>query len=362
MNEQTIYVNALNKISFLGPIRISSLISHCGSADSAWKASAQQLEKIPELKGFVDRFIHERRQIDPHAEWRRLQLLNISCLTLESQSYPSLLRQIANPPPILYTLGCWADRPVAVAIVGSRRCTLYGLETARRLSGELAASGVAVVSGLALGVDTAAHQGALSAGGYTIAVLGCGLDRCYPPANAGLMKQISEKGSVLSEFPLGTRPLPQHFPRRNRIISGLTMGTVVVEAPLKSGALITADIALEQNREVFAVPGSVNSPYSRGCHKLLKDGARLTESGADILEELSLTSIAFDEAQGKSVARVSCTEAEERLFRLIPYHPLHMDEIITISGLGAERIGPLLLELELKGLIRQLPGKYFSRR
>lgn len=360
MSEQIIYLNALNRISFLGPVRIGALIRWCGSARSAWMAPLSQLEGIPELKGLPDKLLEERRRIDPEAEWNRLLRLDITCLTLESLAYPSLLRQIAHPPPILYTYGRWLEDNAAVAIVGSRRCTVYGLETARRLAGELAACGITVVSGLAMGVDTAAHQGALAAAGHTAAVLGCGLDRCYPPANAGLLKEIRAAGSVLTEFPLDARPLPGHFPQRNRIISGLSLGTVVVEAPLKSGALITANIALEQNREVFAVPGPVSSPYSRGCHKLLKEGARLVESCADILDELSLIPAAADSASAGEVIR--CTESEEKLLQAIPYHPLQMDDLIVLSGLSAEQIAPLLLELELKGKIRRLPGKYFSRQ
>lgn len=359
MSEQIIYLNALNRISFLGPVRIGALIRSCGSARSAWMAPLSQLEGIPELKGLPEKLLDERRQIDPEAEWNRLLHFNVSCLTPDSLTYPSLLRQIAHPPPILYTYGHWIENTAAVAIVGSRRCTVYGLETARRLAGELASCGITVVSGLALGVDTAAHQGALAAGGHTVAVLGCGLDRCYPPANAGLLKEIRASGLVLTEFPLDARPLPGHFPQRNRIISGLTLGTVVVEAPLKSGALITANIALEQNREVFAVPGPVSSPYSRGCHKLLKEGARLVESCADILDELSMIPAVNVPAQAEKGIR--CTEPEEKLLQAIPYQPLHIDDLIALSGLGAERMASLLLELELKGLIRQLPGKYFSR-
>jgi len=360
MSEQVIFLNALNRIPFLGPVRIGALIRYCGTAREAWNAGAAQLQQIPELKGLAEKFLEERRKINPEVEWRRLQCLNIGCLTLESPDYPSLLRQITHPPPILYYRGCWVNETAAIAIVGSRRCTAYGRDIAGRLAAELAQAGVTVVSGLALGVDTAAHRGALEGGGRTVAVLGCGLDRCYPPSNGALMKAIQERGAVLSEFPLGTLPLPQHFPQRNRIISGLTLGTVVVEAPLKSGALITASYALEQNREVFAVPGHVDSPYSRGCHKLLKEGARLVESIADILEELPL--IPFAAAAAAAGAADSVSGAEKNILELIPYRPVHMDELIASSGLSAERIGPLLLELELKGLIRQLPGKYFARQ
>ncbi len=362
MNEPLIFLNALNRISFLGPVRIGAIIRYCGSSRVAWSAPASKLEQIPELKGLVEKLLEERRRIDPDAEWRRLQNLKINCLTLDNPAYPSLLKQITHPPPLLYYRGSWVNQPAAVAIVGSRRCTVYGREVARRLAGELALAGVTVVSGLALGVDTAAHQGALGASGQTVAVLGCGLDRCYPPSNVGLMRAISAGGgAVLSEFPLDTKPLPQHFPQRNRIISGLSLGTVVVEATVKSGALITANYALEQNREVFAVPGHVDSPYSRGCHRLLKEGARLVESCADILEEFQMIPAAA-EAETAAGSENICTGAEESLFKLISHQPLHIDQLIHSSGLNAEQVAPLLLELELKGLVRQLPGKYFSRQ
>lgn len=357
-----IFLNALNRIHFLGPVRIGALIRHCGSACSAWSAQASKLEQIPELNGLVEKLQEERRLIDPGIEWRRLQNLGICCLTLDNPAYPYLLKQVTHPPPLLYSLGSWINESAVVAIVGSRRCTVYGREIARRLAGELALAGITVVSGLALGVDTAAHQGALASGGRTIAVLGCGLDRCYPPSNTGLMKAIRANGAVLSEFPLDTRPLPQHFPQRNRIISGLSLGTVVVEATQKSGALITANYALEQNREVFAVPGHVDSPYSRGCHRLLKEGARLVETYTDILEELQILPItAAAEAAAAGSAKI-CTEAEENLLKLISHQPQQIDEIIRLSGLNAGQIGTLLLELELKGLVRQLPGKYFLRQ
>lgn len=356
MNENLIFLNALNRIHFLGPVRIGALIRYCGSSRGAWSAQASKLEQIPELKGLVEKLLEERRRVDPDTEWRRLQNLGVGCLTLDNPAYPYLLKQISHPPPLLYYRGSWVNQSAVVAVVGSRRCTVYGREVALRLAGELALAGITVVSGLALGVDTAAHQGALAVGGRTVAVLGCGLDRCYPPSNTGLMKAISGSGVVLSEFPLDTRPLPQHFPQRNRIISGLSLGTVVVEATVKSGALITANYALEQNREVFAVPGPVNSPYSRGCHRLLKEGARLVESYADILEELQIIpAVAAAAAEAAAGSENICTGAEKSLLKLISYQPLHMDEIIRMSGLAAEQIGPLLLGLELKGLVRQLP-------
>jgi len=368
MEEELIYLNALNRVSFLGPVRIAALLKRCGSSREAWHAAAAGLVDIPELKGFVERLLEESRRIDPLREWRRLQQLNIVCLSLNSPEYPPLLKEIPQPPPLLYCRGRWLERDSqAVAIVGSRRCTFYGREVASRLAADLASAGFTVVSGMALGIDTAAHEGALEAGGRTIAVLGCSVERSYPAANRDLMEQIINSGAVISEFSLDTPPLPQHFPRRNRIISGLALGTVVVEASQKSGALITAFYALDQNREVFAVPGNVGSPYSRGCHRLIKEGARLVETAEDIIEELGISaaggSAAAEAAASAKEQKIDALEdAERRLLELIPYHPLHIDEIVRLSGADAARAGAYLISLELKGLVCQLPGKYFIRR
>lgn len=366
MEEELIYLNALNRVSCLGPVRIEALRQCFGSPREAWEAAPEELGRVAELKGHAGRFVSERRGIDPRKEWHRLQKLKIRCLSPRSPEYPFLLKQISRPPPLLYCSGRWRelDHP-GVAIVGSRRCTFYGKEVAGRLAGELADAGLVVVSGMALGIDTAAHEGALERKAPSVAVLGCSVERCYPPGNRSLRDRLIREGAVISEFPLDTLPLPPHFPRRNRIISGLTLGTIVVEAPERSGALITALYALEQNRDVFAVPGNIGSPYSRGCHRLIKEGARLVESGEDILEELGLT------VPGGAAAEAAATEGRERgialdelerkLFQLIAHQPLHIDEIVSRSGEEAARAGAGLLGLELKGLIRQLPGKYFVR-
>jgi DNA processing protein len=361
MEDELLYLNALNRISFLGPVRIAKLQRHFGSAAAAWRAAPEDFARVPGLERFGTRFAAERSQIDPDREWRRLQALAVTCLSLKSTHYPPLLREIAHPPPLLYCRGTIEPQDsLAVAIVGSRRCSYYGKEVAFRLARELAQTGMTVVSGMALGIDSAAHQGALAAGGRTLAVLGCGVNICYPPGNGRLMRQIMARGAVLSEFPLDTPPLPQHFPQRNRIISGLSLGTVVVEASAKSGALITASFALEQNREVFAVPGNIESPYSRGTHRLLKEGARLVETAADILEELSVGPVtAAVAATGER--ELMLDEQARRLLELIPYTPLHVDEIVRLSGSSPEQVSALLLDLELKGLLRQLPGKYFCR-
>lgn len=356
-----IYLNALNCIPLLGPKRITALTAHFGSARTAWEAPAEQFKQVAELTAPWQEIERMRAGIDPLRQWELLKKEQINCLALDDPPYPRLLKQISLPPPLIYFRGDLKkiDQP-AVAIVGSRRCTFYGKEVAFRLSAELAGAGVGVISGMALGVDTAAHRGALDNSGYTVAVLGCGLDHCYPPSNRNLMDELFARGAVVSEFPPGTAPLPINFPRRNRIISALSLGTVVVEATAKSGALITASCALDQNREVFAVPGNVGSPYSRGCHRLLKEGARLVESAADILEELSLDSFGGEQM---TIDGISCalSEEEKDLLERIPYQPLHIDDIVRLSDAGPARISTLLLELELKKKIRQTPGKFFCR-
>lgn len=365
MEEELIYLNALNRVSFLGPLRIGALLKRCGSAGEAWRASAALLGDIPELKGLGERLLQERRRIHPQREWQRLQQLDVGCLSMDSPAYPLLLKRISQPPPLLYCLGEWREQDnLALAIVGSRRCTFYGREVASRLAGELAGAGFTIVSGMALGIDTAAHGGALEAKGRSAAVLGCSVERCYPAANRDLMNRLVKNGAVLSEFPLDTPPLPQHFPRRNRIISGLSLGTVVVEATQKSGALITAYYALEQNREVFAVPGNVGSPYSRGSHRLIKEGARLVERAEDILEELGIEAagggaLSEDLSREREQKVAALGDDERRILGLISYQPLHIDEIVRLGGEDAAGTGAHLLSLELKGLIRQLPGKYF---
>lgn len=359
--ENRIYLNALNCIVILGPKRITALLNHFGTAKKAWEAPGEELEQAAGLQGCTRRLDEERAIINPLREWGRLKDYRVECLTVDSTGYPSLLRQLSCPPPVLYYRGDLKsfEQP-AVAIVGSRRSTFYGKEVAARLAGELAAAGVTVVSGMALGVDTSAHRGALENNGYTIAILGCGLDQCYPPQNRDLMDQIISNGAVLSEFPVGTKPLPHHFPQRNRIISGLCLGTVVVEATAKSGSLITADFALEQNREVFAVPGNVGSPYSRGCHQLIKDGARLVESAADILSEISVNLPAEEQLSIEQVT-AALSEEEKTLLALIPYQPTHIDDLVRACGSGAAGVITVLLSLELKKLVRQTPGKYYCR-
>lgn len=359
--QEHLYLNALNLVSLSGPKQVSTLLDHFHTAREIWEAPAEMIASILAVPEQADRLRKEKGSIDPVLEWEKLQIKKIQTVSVNDDYYPALLKQLNYPPLLLYYRGS-VERinRSAVAIVGSRRCTFYGQEVAGRLAAELTAAGVAIISGMALGIDTAAHRGSLENRGYTVAVLGCSVDYCYPPQNRDLLEQIIAEGAVISEFPLGTQPLPSHFPRRNRIISGLSLGTVVVEATAKSGALITANFALEQNREVFAVPGNVGSPYSRGCHRLLKEGARLVETASDILEELNLD-VLSEEQLTLGLERIELTEQENKVLNLIPYQPMHIDKIIRLTGCTAAESSALLLSLELKKLVRQTPGKYFCR-
>jgi len=249
---------------------------------------------------------------------------------------------------------------LAVAVVGSRKPSPYGLLVAEKLAKDLAALGITVVSGMARGIDTAGHKGALAGGGRTVAVLGCGPDVVYPRENKKLVDRIVENGAVISEYPLGTLPEPWHFPARNRIISGLSLGTVVVEAAEKSGALITADFALEQGRDVMAVPGNVVSPLSRGPHRLIRQGARLVEGAGDIIDEMGLERL-FPVPEESSGGKYKMSAEEEALYRLLSLDPVPLDELIDRTGLPPQKVMAALMYLEIKGLTRQMPGKLYVR-
>ena len=274
------------------------------------------------------------------------------------------MKDIYDPPALLYARGeVKKEDELAVAIVGSRKTSAYGREITERIGMDLARHGVTVVSGMARGIDSVAHNGALQGGGRTIAVLGCGVDVIYPSENRNLFHQIIKRGAVLSEFPMGSPPEAGHFPRRNRIISGLCMGVVIVQASAESGSLITAGYALEQGREVFAVPGNVGAEGSRGTNQLIKEGAKLVESSEDILEEILPQWRREGETVRKAeMAAPSLTEAEKIVCGLLSETPLHIDTIIRESQLDPGSVSSLLLNLELKGLISQWPGKCFTKK
>jgi DNA processing protein len=288
-----------------------------------------------------------------------------------------MLKQIYDPPPVLYVKGTLArEDTLGVAIVGSRRCSFYGQEQASRFAHLLAAAGFTIVSGMARGIDTAAHSGALAAQGRTIAVQGCGLSHVFPPENAKLFELIGDSGACICELPLRAEPLAEHFPPRNRIIAGLSLGTIVIEASLRSGALITAKTALESNREVMAIPGKIDSPLSQGAHSLIKQGARLVESVEDVMEALGYvgeqlkthTTLAAREATEKveaplfDTAKFNLKGHEKTIYEALGKEPAHIDQLIGDVDLPAGAVNAAVMSLRLKGLIKQLPGNLFAKR
>jgi DNA processing protein len=375
MNSREAYI-ALNMIDEVGPVRVRALLDHFQAPENILAASVSDLKQVagigPEVARNISRW---RDKTDLDAELARIEKAGVQVVTREDPLYPKHLRQIYDPPLVLYVRGTLAEDPLSIAIVGSRRTTLYGQEMARKLSYQLARVGVAVISGGARGVDTCAHTGALQAKGRTVCVIGCGIDVVYPAENKKLFDQIAEKGgAVVTEFPFGVQPDRQHFPMRNRIVSGWSFGIVVVEAALNSGALITANFAAEQGRHVFAVPGRVDSAASRGCHKLIKEGAKLTEDVDDIMGELEYlippdrkaqvkSAAAEDQAESDgelSFAGLKLTEPEGKILAAIGTEELGVDEIIRQSGLTSATVFATLLTLEMKRLVRQRPGRMYA--
>lgn len=346
----------------LTPRKVTRLLQEFGSPQAILAATQAELVRVGGLSdGSVARLRDARRWNGWEAEQAQLQRLGAKVLTLADAAYPALLREIHDPPPVLYVRGNLAPQDEhAVAIVGSRRATEYGLRVAREIAAHLARAGVTVVSGLARGIDAAAHRGALSAGGRTLAVLGCGIDQCYPPEHASLRDAIIAQGAVLSEFALGTAPDRWRFPTRNRVISGLCLATVLIETPTDSGAMITADLALEQGREVFAVPGNVDTFASRGCNLLIKEGATLVECAEDILEALNLSTVALKEAPpDQPPLPIPLTPEAERVLTLLGPAQKHVDAITAESGLSASQVLSALTLLEMKGAVRRLPGNFY---
>lgn len=340
------------------------LLEQFESPAAALAASPSALATVRGISPQIITSIHadECRRF-AEAECVRIEQAGIRLLTFLDADYPRRLFEIGDPPPLLYLRGQIPAWDPAVAVVGARRATREGMKNSERLSAEMAASGITVVSGLARGIDTAAHRGALDGTGTTIAVLGCGVDVNYPPENRQLAEQICQTGCIVSEFPLGTQPLAEHFPRRNRIISGLSRGVLVVEAVEKSGSLITARYALDQGREVLAVPGSISSPACRGSNRLIKEGAQLVDCLSDILEACRISLVSnplplFD--QPATRPRHDLTPREAAVYELIAQGSRHLDEITQALELTAGEVSAMVLGLELKGVVQQLPGSYYS--
>ena len=355
----------LNMLDEVGPVRVRRLLDAFGEPQAILQAGKAELMQVEGVGEEVSRSIlNWREQADLDAELARIEKGGVRVVTRDETDYPKHLREIYDPPLVLYVKGSLSEKDaVSIAIVGSRRTSLYGQEMARKLAYQLARVGVTVVSGLARGIDTQAHKGALQAKGRTVAVLGCGIDVVYPSENKKLAEEIVEKGGALvTEFPFGVQPDRQTFPMRNRIVSGWSLGVVVVEANLKSGALITAGFAGEQGRHVFAVPGRADSPLSKGAKKLIKDGAKLTEDVEDILGEFEYLLPKTKEEKAVESDVLSLSEHETKVLEAIGEDEIVMDEIIQRSGLTSACVSATLLALEMKRIVRQLPGKVFARR
>lgn len=346
------YWVAFNRIRRLGPIRLRQIEARFGDLSLAWKASQSDLTSVGLDKSIVREIVSSRPEIDPDSEMEALETAGIDVICLRSPEYPARLAEIYDPPPVLYIRGKLEPGDErSVAVVGTRASSGYGLEMATRLAGGLAANGVTVVSGLAVGIDAAAHRASLDAGGRTIAGVGSGLDQVYPAKHADLARKIAESGAVISEYPPGVRPHARNFPRRNRILSGLTLGTLVVEAGFRSGALLTVTHALEQNREVFAVPGSTLSERSKGTNWLIQQGAKLVLDVEDILEELNIAGLGAQ--LGLSAPTPDPGTVESELLNMLRTEPVHMDEITRRSGEPSSVVSATLTMLELGGLVRQ---------
>lgn len=359
MDEDLRYWLGFNLVRGIGPVRLRALIETFGDVKSAWAASEAALRSMNMNQRALTNLLSVRGQVDLDRVLARVDQLGVHVLTWDSPEYPQLLTQIADAPPVLFVLGeLVPDDEWSVAVVGTRRATAYGREVARRIAGELARNGVTVVSGLARGIDGLAHQTALAEGGRTIAILGSGVDRIYPPEHRKLADAIVANGAIISDYPLGTQPEAANFPPRNRLISGLSLGTVVVEAGLRSGALITVDFALDQGREVFAVPGGILSPGSAGCNRLIRDGAHVVTEVRDILEVLRL-----DQVPEKQAARLVLPETptEAAIFEHLSLEPQHLDAVARASGLAVELVSSTLVMMELKGMVRQVGGLQYVR-
>jgi len=366
------YWLALARAPGVGPITFARLLQHFGDPQAVLAAHVHQWQQL----GLKGELVHYLQQPDWHAVERDLAWLaqpKNHLLTWQHPQYPPRLRDIHDPPPVLFVHGdCALLGSAQLAMVGTRNPSRDGERTAFEFAQYLSETQLTITSGLALGIDAASHRGALQSKGYTIAIAGTGLDRVYPAQHRQLAHQIAETGALVSEFPPGTPPRASHFPRRNRIISGLSLGTLVVEAPLHSGALYTAQQALEQGREVFAVPGSIHNPLVKGCHKLIKEGAKLVETAADIIEDLwiqvpATTQLLKEYAQE---ARLTPTHTQEtleledeyaQLLKHLCGQPTSVDHLVELSGLTAEAVSSMLLILELRGLVTAQAGGLYAR-
>ena len=354
------YWIAFSRVPRVGRVRVTQLEDHFGSLRAAWDASTGELRAAGLDSATASECIAARERIDPDVELELLHRHGVQAITWHDETYPRQLLEVFDRPPVLFVRGTLAPADEwAVAVVGTRRVSVYGRQAAEDMARGLAVNHVTVVSGLARGVDAVAHRAALEAGGRTIGVLACGLDMVYPPEHKRLAEQICEQGALISDYAIGTQPRSEFFPRRNRILSGISLGVLIVEGDIKSGAMITARQALEQNREVFAVPGSVYSPNSRGTNKLIQDGeAKLTIDVQDVLAELNLSMAAH---QIEMTELIPADETESVLLRFLTAEPLHIDDVRRSSGLPIATVTSSLAMLELKGLVRQVGRMNYVR-
>ncbi len=349
------YWIGFNLVRGIGPARLRALLDHFGDLERAWKAEAEELKEAGLDQRSLESLLATRKMISLEEEVAKVARAGAEVIPWDDPSYPPRLAQIHNPPFLLYVKGEIVPQDEwAVAVVGTRTPRPYGRQVVEQIAGDLARNGITVVSGLARGIDSLAHQAALDAGGRTIAVLGCGIDIVYPTEYANLAKAIASNGALVTEYPLGTPPEGGNFPARNRIISGLALGTVIVEAGQRSGALITADYTLEQGRELFAVPGNITSEKSQGTNRLIQEGgAKLVLSVEDILEELNLSMI----AEQREVQEVlPQNETEAIILKYVSQEPVHIDQIGRETGLPISQVSSTLALMELKGLVRQVGG------
>lgn len=358
---------ALNLIEGVGPVRVRQLLEQFGEPPAILGASRQQLLQVHGIgEDTAEAIVNWEKTLDLAAELKRVADFDCRIVIQTDAEYPELLRQIYDPPILLYVKGRLLPKDKnAVAMVGSRMTTHYGIEIARKLAYQLAYLGVTVVSGGARGIDSAAHQGALAAKGRTVAILGTGINLVFPPENAQLYERIVANGALITQFPFNRPGDKQTFPIRNRIVAGMTLGTVVVEANLTSGALITANFANEYGRQVFAVPGRIDSPRSKGCHDLIKKGAKLCEGAEDILSEFEYLFPASNKppsaAETGVLPALELSENEQKVYDTLSNEEVGIDDVIRKSGLPSSAVSVALLSLEMKRLVRQLPGKMFVR-
>jgi len=348
------YWIGFNLIKGIGAVRMQGLIAYFGDLETAWRSSAADLAEAGLGTKVIERVLQARENVDLDKVWEKIEKQGIKILTWQDEAYPQRLKEISQPPPVLYIRGEYLpDDLFAVSIVGTRRVSPYGRQITEELVSFLAANGMTVISGLARGVDSIAHQTALKAGGRTLGILGSGVDRIYPPENRGLAEKMMERGAIISDYAPGTPPEASNFPPRNRIIAGLSLAVVVVEAGETSGALITAEFAAEQGREVFAVPGSILAPQSKGTNKLIQQGALPLLSVTDLMQTLDITRVG-EQKSARKILPGDATEA--KLLNVLGHEPLHVDEIRNQSELPIEKVSAALTLMELKGMVRQVGG------